>query len=348
MTMPVVKYIISKNTQKIYMKKFLLTFAFVVLMFPILLAQERVYMMSTSGTVGIPTPSDNDSEFIYNSSKGIYELTTLMNKNAFQFYIKGSGDNITTITPSSVFRIITFSDSNKWPNSEDQDNSVIYGGTGRWYVSYFPDNTQTATVKISLNLSMMEVNFVVQEEVYQSPEKVYFWGSENGGMNFTMKGEMTPDKSKPYLFSITLDVPKIDHLDLEDPGFRPGENTPDGGYYFFLNTNKSSLTGGTIFNAPLEKRVIDINKGDTYDVTLTRGAGATLICLSSGKLTFTFNGESLALSVAYSSSDTPSGVEAICDSQEEEVIYNLQGVPVNGASLTKGIYIVNGKKYVVK
>ena len=29
-------------------------------------------------------------------------------------------------------------------------------------------------------------------------------------------------------------------------------------------------------------------------------------------------------------------------------IYNLQGVRVNSENLTKGIYVVNGKKYVIK
>ena len=42
------------------------------------------------------------------------------------------------------------------------------------------------------------------------------------------------------------------------------------------------------------------------------------------------------------------GVESLVNDVENYTIYNLNGVKVNKDNLQKGIYIVNGKKYVVK
>lgn len=51
--------------------------------------------------------------------------------------------------------------------------------------------------------------------------------------------------------------------------------------------------------------------------------------------------------MVYTVSDTD-GVDMILDEENAAPVYNLQGVRVNANELPAGIYIRNGKKFVVK
>ena len=46
-------------------------------------------------------------------------------------------------------------------------------------------------------------------------------------------------------------------------------------------------------------------------------------------------------------SDDPDGINGLNYFDENDAIYTLQGVKVNGKNLSKGIYIINGKKVFV-
>lgn len=303
-------------------------------------AQDEIYLMRTSGIIGVPTPGEEDTALVLNSETGYYEgIINISSAAGFKFY-SGDAEDYTVIGPGYAYANISFAQSDVYEDTCEWD------GTGIWYVSYFPEGEKKGDIEMKVNPNDGVVVFTSKVVIDTSfPENAYLWGSENWGMNYKQMAIFEPDTEHPNLLVATLDVPEVGPYD-GDPEFAPGEDDPEGGFYFIIGGENWVKQR---YMAPFDEKVIDLSGDETYDVTMIRNYGASFICVSHGLMVFTIDPETLQLTVTYAPEEGDNSVEGLeIDPLNSGEIYNLHGIRVSADSLQKGIYIQNGKKYVVK
>ena len=333
------------------MKKLLLTLSLLVAFVVGAQAQEKLYLMGRNPYYGTTWEPSADDQYLTLTSEGVYEGEVSLKKNdGFMFYVLGSGDEFTTYAPANM-SMVQFNNVDIYNATMEKDGNSV------WLLSKFnPETLQEGDVKMSVDLSTLKGTFEqanVEEEVITN---MYVWGSSNWGLNYSIVTEMTQDAANKNLYTATINVPEVGNYD-GDSEYAPGADDPRNGYYMVLSPSGSDLFKSTRFTAPLEQKVVTIENDETFDLTLIKNLGGPMIFLSYGEITITFNVETYKFTAVYADgtgSDGPSSSVSAIETSGDVNVYDLTGKQVYSGSaegvknINKGIYIVNGKKVVVK
>ncbi|MCH5229384.1 MAG: starch-binding protein [Muribaculaceae bacterium] len=140
-------------------------------------------------------------------------------------------------------------------------------------------------------------------------------------------------ENAPNVYTGSFMVYKPTEGNLE---FKLGSNDWNGEYN--LGVASTSETFEAYKNQPLEIKLV--NK-DSANIVITNWNG--------GMLNLSLNIDTFVLTINSPDQDNTTGIVSILDSLNgDEVIYNLQGVKVDRNNMKAGIYIINGKKVMVK
>ena len=340
------------------MKKFLLTLSLLATLVPCLQAQDKLYLMVRNPYFGATwQPGDNDPYLTLNA-EGVYEGEVSLKKNdGFMFYTLGADNAFTTYAPANMAQI-------QFNNVDTYNATMEADGNSVWLISKFnPQTLQEANVFMSVDLSTLKGKFQQADVADDVISNMYVWGSSNWGLNYSVVAEMTQSPEDEKIFTATINVPEIGNYE-GDSEYAPPAGDPRNGYYVILSTATSDLFNNTRFTAPLEQKVVTIENDETFDLTLIKNLGGPMIFLSYGEITITFNADTYEFTAEYADEDTPGTGDDEPDGPSSSVssleaagnvnVYDLNGKQVyNGATegvknINKGIYIINGKKVVVK
>ena len=307
-------------------------------------AGDYLYMMVGKDFLTMPEPADDDQYLTYNETENAYTGELLLTRgNSFRFYQKPTDANgeLKILAPYSAYELVNFN------TFETYEGSGEWGAPGKWYMTALKD-APVISVIMTVDPEAGTVVFTPIEPEEVVPAALYIWGSTDGGYNYSVAGTMESNAANPAYFEITMDVPECGPFTYDDPEFGPGENEPETGYRFYLSTDGESKSGGVIYNAPLDNRIIDIEAGQKFSSTFVKTIGGTVICVNYGKMTFGFDFETKEFTAVLLKG---SSVENLATEDTGVVVYNLQGIKVAESdnaevlnTLPKGIYIVNGKK----
>ena len=183
-----------------------------------------------------------------------------------------------------------------------------------------PDDATVNNPKVVLSLNDMTVtltgDFVLPEIPYV-PEVIYFNGSFN---NWASGVALTKNENGLYVGTVE---------------FPASENAAE----FKLDCGNDKWYGA--------EGDSNVSFGEGMEVVLgisATGDNWTLVDWEGGNFTATVNWEEKTLTL----NGYTSAISSLQNEKESNVIYNLQGVRVDSNKLTKGIYIINGKKVLVK
>ena len=222
-----------------------------------------------------------------------------------------------------------------WAYTQSDDNgvptSIIFNNNG--------NNEQTADLDF-VNDATYDMNGVVEEggntpdvpegpgpEISDkpAPEALYLLGGPAGWWGEDAEPNATYE------------------LDLYEPGVFYIENVEftDNLYFSF-----ASVAGG--WDATNANRVAPLEKDEIFNLTegnpFVWGVDASWQMEDAGSYNFYVNFNSMKVATTFEAN-----VKTLnAANNGEEVIYNLQGVRVNRANAAPGIYIVNGKKTVIR
>lgn len=266
----------------------------------------KMYMNVSTASWGEIVPTDNDAVFEYNAEEQVYTLNVenMAMKNAenknlyYRFYLKDEDGNITgwNVVSSSNVKFAVGQGATQVYEIEKDKNSPIF-------ITRFANDVETADVLITIKtdtgadvenqsiLGQLVLTQIVDENAY--PEKIYLWGSTQGGYNTHVCAEMLPLEDKPYIYTTIYDVP----VTVFDPSASFGGEMA---FTFFLGTNGSDYKKGTIFLGyyPAHGDVADpshitvnLRPGDVFTTILrsTTLDASNLICYTPGTMEMTFN-----------------------------------------------------------
>lgn len=267
----------------------------------------KMYMnVSTAPSLLAVVPTDNDAVFEYNAEEQVYTLKVenMAMKNAenknlyYRFYLKDEDGNITgwNVVSSSNVKFAVGQGATQVYEIEKNRVSPIF-------ITRFANDVETADVLITIKtdtgaddennatLGQLVLTQIVDDNSY--PEKIYLWGSTQGGYNTHVCAEMLPLEDKPYIYTTIYDVP----VTVFDPSASFGGSMA---FTFFLGTNGSDYKKGTIFLGyyPAHGDVADpshitvnLKPGDVFTTILrsTTLDASNLICYTPGTMEMTFN-----------------------------------------------------------
>lgn len=306
---------------------------------------DEIYFAQATASES-PIDPDNKQSLPYNPETGAYEGKVLANTNSFRFYAL-DGDERIYLGPTNYEDVVSFYSKDTFEGSCGWGATDMYGDPTSWAITNFRDRVKQAILGMSVNTEEGTIFIEFLEPVEDAPEAFYIWGSEDGGMLYSYAGEM--DSVGEGIYSATLYVPEC-NFKFDNPEFGSADKyTPEKGWYFYISSSASSPSDGMLLGAQLEERVFEFEDSDEFSVTLVRVEPAALVCLTPGYVEFTFDFASREFTAKYLGQDDPgsSAVESIGNINEEKVIYNLNGMRVSSDNLSKGIYIINGKKVAI-
>lgn len=309
---------------------------------------EKLYIMIAPNADSTPEVSDNDP-YLTLTANGTYEGECIIPRlTGFRFYSEDENGNITVYGPTQAKTYVNFTSYMPYNGACTSENA------GAWYVS-MPNGINELNVAMVVDPDNSKVNFTAEPPV--SETGYFLWGSTDGGSRYKCAGEFSKPDADATAYEIIVDVPECTNFDDGgDDAFGGGDvENPDHGWFFHISTDGTSVSAGTIFNAPEGERLIDLTKENDYatvDLMKASQGGLAMVCLNPGKVKFSLEPQLMILTVTLLES---SAVETINTANDGVKVYNLQGVKVlesNDASavtgLPKGIYIVNGQKVIVK
>ena len=242
-------------------------------------------------------------------------------------------------------------------NDDDPDGKYIeLEEDGEPYVATLARTQASNLVALTPGLTTFTFDFETWEftaeliEEYVEPA-YYIWGSIDGGYKYTCAGEM--ELNEDGVYELSVDVPECGPFDDDpDAGFGPTISF-ESGYFLFVSTDGESVSAGTSYIAPDNDCIIEFTQTSTnFSVTLDEAGGAdlhALVAQTPGKTIFTFDPETLVFTATFD--DVLTKVESLTKNEVVGPVYNLQGVKVadsNNLNGLNGIFIINGKKVVIK
>ena len=179
------------------------------------------------------------------------------------------------------------------------------------------------------------------EDVYNMP---FVYGGTNGITQYmpyetlghlTLAYELTPGQGQPLKgtdeIELWIDNDAWGHIAIEGFAFECGEETE--------NVAIESCTR--------EADPLDPEKYTLIYVPVPQAAKTTENVRMTALLR-SLDGTDYAIEVSYVNGPATSGIEGVDAESGETVIYNLQGIRIKGDKLPAGVYIVNGRKRVVR
>ena len=290
-----------------------------------------------------------------------------------------SSENQPVLQPDMLWAIGPF---NGWQTGETEyvleqtgDNTGVYTGTFDWdeTCEYDDNEVNFADFKLAFGdaWSMVLGNPTKEVKVIYSPNTTYETSFLVGsGENWTISnwagGEITitvdlnkqtvtiecPDQPAfQYPASVTL----MGSFDSWTQGYEM-EDLGNGSYSVSATLPKENIEFKILADdvwygalAGQSNVVLKLNTPVEYEMTDGEASNWTLVNFAGGDVVFTANitedGTTLTINQT-----TATAINGLFNSLNngEEVIFNLQGVRVNKNNLRPGIYIVNGKKVVIR
>lgn len=239
-------------------------------------------------TWGEGEPTSSDPEFIYNSASGKYEITIdydLTQEDKYMRFYQKEGEVIKWWNPLVSTR----------QNMQDNKEYELYIEEDRnspLCITSFYGNVDKAKLHISTipNDTILYMRQIIEKEYI--PEKLYIWGSDEGGVNTHVMGEMIQSTDDPYLYTA--------HFDLRAWSFNPASAMADfysDAFVFFLSTS-SDAKKGTVYRTyvpadtgDIKYSLISLEKDETFTTTLQTAVqdSGILVSVTPGRVFLTFN-----------------------------------------------------------
>lgn len=258
-----------------------------------------VFLNVARQSYGKLAPTPNDLQFTFNSD-GSYSVTVENaeiikggTNNYYRFYQVDEDGTLTQwgllVSTSVLFNIIDLTNSYEITNTTSSPVQI----------TQFANDLTSADVKFTLRLGMEEgIGMLTMEQIADGnlyPEKIYLWGSDEGGRNTKVFATLEPTEENPALFKATFDVPVcvFDPADVRDALLA---------FTFFLSTSGTSISSGTRFLAhlpfeevegedPYKDVYIYLKKGETFSTILQTAPqeSSSMLFFTPGLVNLTFD-----------------------------------------------------------
>ena len=275
-------------------------------------APEFIGVAKGSSMMTFPTPAETDARLTPSASNpNLYEGTVTINKSGtLAFYTESDGEyTFYTGTSTSTFLSISLSSGLEWPvagNEEQEENSrLTQNNQTRMYVSQFPKSYPNSVKELEVGLTVdweaKTFSIVAPDYVMQAPQTLYVWGTLGGftgSARYTVMATMNETSAGSHVYETSMDIPECGPFE-PDGEYKPLEDDPNYGFYFFISDDGTSATKGTLFQLPVENHLIDIpEEGDVFTSSLLMDrTGCNMICLTPGKVKMSYNFDSNTYSV---------------------------------------------------
>lgn len=150
----------------------------------------------------------------------------------------------------------------------------------------------------------------------------------------TLEAKITPDPSATYLNFSEIATVKVS-FDTEVTATAEAAGTMTCGDDFNFTQTRAFTKDGDAF-------AVTFNAPDTPAAVAEYG-----FTVPAGVFKDAAGNGNKAIDVVFNVTDT-NGVDSVLDEENAAAVYNMQGVRVNAKELPAGLYISNGKKFVVK
>lgn len=234
-------------------------------------------------------PSAQDPEFDFNEETGMYEIVVPYDVNQpdrFMRFYQRIGDEIKQWSPLVRTHVALLDDRAYEVYIEEDRTSPLI-------ITDFYANLEHADVKISTvpNDTTLYLRQIITEEYI--PDRIFVWGSNDGGFHSKIFGAMTHTEENPYLYTLDMTMPTWQF----DPENLMADFAADL-FFFNLSTTDDPAKKGTTFKAYLppdtgdpQYCLINLEKGQTFTTTLQTYPqdSAPLMCVTPGKTSLTFN-----------------------------------------------------------
>ena len=238
---------------------------------------------------GALTPKADDRQFSYNSETGRYDITLeydIESTDKFMRFYQKDGETVKQWGPLVWTRLLMADDREYKLYVEDGRTSALQ------ITGFYADAT-----KSNLNMSIVPgdttlyLRQIIEEEYV--PEKIYLWGSNDGGFHMELFGELSPTEDNPTLYKADIMMPTW--------YFDPASVLADfaaNAFFFCLNTNGESYKKGMKFVPYMSAEtgettysLINLSDGETFSSILQTAVqdSAWLTCITPGKMTLTFD-----------------------------------------------------------
>lgn len=233
-------------------------------------------------------PSEDDLQFDFNQETGMFEIVVdydLKQPDKFIRFYQKDGDEILPRNALVWTRLAMLS-------NKEYDLEVDEGLTSPLQITAFYGEVTSAQVRISTlpDGTVIHLRQVVDKEFV--PEKIYVWGSDNGGFSSRLTATMEPDADNPYLFTTDMEMPTW----YFDPNSVMADFAANS-FVFSLSTS-ADPKAGTRFRAHLPYETEDLTlsniylaKGETFTTTLQTEIqeSTDLSCHAPGLMHLTFD-----------------------------------------------------------
>lgn len=219
--------------------------------------------------------------------------------------------------------------------------SVFQGCTSlQWIKILNENNVVSANASDFTDVELSSITVYVPDELVEDYRAHAVWGEcEIKPLSeFTEEAEPEPTPEPEGInvtFNVTGNVEFLDVVNMTEEETLSFEGqTYEGFVNYDTEFRISGREGYTVASVTCDENLTG------YTITeCTQGEDAywqVLIAMPADDLTFEIT------------IDTPTGIDTIREADGSSVIYNLQGMPVSGTDLPAGLYISNGRKFVVR
>ena len=296
------------------------------------------------GDTYMQTSSPKDFGTVENAA--VFTATNPTSQGSGSTNFNGDGDSNLYITGSTDANLVRFVKGNNWINIQNGANGTpVYNtGTGGWTIHYVYEVTEVPSFKASISGAGFATFYAPAEVAIPKNVKAYYIAAEGINGNYAT------------LTQIEDVIPANTAVILE------GE---EGEYTFNISETgaaavSDNLLKGTVIKTNIigEAYVLGIVEGETglyktqmRNVALSSASGSVSVFLNNAYKAYlpasavpaTANN---AANFSFRFEGGTTGVENVEVESASNVIYDLTGRKVN--AVERGIYIINGKKVLVK
>lgn len=256
-----------------------------------------------------------------------------------------TNQNTTFTIPAVSGMTITIPDAYKEFSTTTIAGSTEYTGSGTKTISYtYTGSAETIDIVIGESgqyLTSIEVTYPV-------PTSVSATIGDAGYATFSNASEVTVPEGVTAYTAVVKDESTISLIPIDGGVIPAGEGVvleaAEGNYNLNITTTGAAKIGGNLLKAQLTKGTPEdaiyytLAAGPTFKKSSggTLAAGKAYLVLPAAESRGSFN-------VTFGDA---TGISEVNAAQEDGALYNLNGIRV--AKATKGLYIQNGKKVIVK
>lgn len=281
------------------MKKLLATLVMALVAVMTINAQETLYLNINNQSWGTVNPSDNDQTFTYNAATQTYEATvdcTVSPRTYMRLYTKTGGTVTSYGSETAAFGTMYFTEAGQSVSKE-----LIKGNSSPFSVGSFYGGLGSSKITLSVSSDFTTLSATQEAEV--TFDKVYLWGSNEGGVNTKLFATLLPSADDPNVFTCQTTFP---YWNLDPNSAMADFLVPY--FQFNLSTSAEGAKKGLVFYANFgpdadtpqpENFEIRLKNGESFSTKMqnTLDLGSSLQCYTPGLVEVTLNVQTQMLTV---------------------------------------------------